>query len=192
MCETSQPKEPAGLAPAAGPDQSVSLPPGLFEALRRPSARNSISRSLQDFDNGIMDVCSADATKQGALINKYDLTCPRTGCGCVILKRDVGMWVEGASVGMDDPNRPLHPDLAPLPVPPATAHWWLITPSPMEFENIGFTRAVQFSGETPGPTRTLKWLICAECDLGPLGWTEEGSKEFWLACSRVKYSIQGN
>ncbi|KAI6044537.1 Mss4-like protein [Pisolithus marmoratus] len=190
MCDTPRPGGTAGsLAPEIGPDQSVSLPPGLFAALQRPSACNSTVRSLQDFDNGVMDVCSTDVMKQGVLTNKYDLTCPRTGCGCVILKRDGGMWVEGASVGIDDPNRPMHPDLTPLPVPPATAHWWLITPSPMEFENIGFTRAIQLGGDTSGPTKQLKWLICAECDLGPLGWTEVGGKEFWLACSRVKYKL---
>ena len=33
----------------------------------------------------------------------------------------------------------------------------------------------------------LKLLACAECDLGPLGWCEEGGKEFWLACPRVGY-----
>ena len=33
----------------------------------------------------------------------------------------------------------------------------------------------------------LKLLACAECDLGPLGWCEEGGKEFWLACTRVGY-----
>lgn len=189
MCDTSQVRGGTGLAPS--PDQPVSLPPGLFEALRRPPARNSTARSLQDFDSGVMDVCSTDVTRQGVLKNKYDLTCPRTGCGSIILKSDVGMWVEGAGVEMDDPNRPVHPELTPLPLPPATVHWWLITPSPMEFENIGFTRAVRSNvGETSGPTKKLKFLICAECDLGPLGWTEEGGKEFWLACSRVKYNIQ--
>ena len=33
----------------------------------------------------------------------------------------------------------------------------------------------------------LKLLACAECDLGPLGWCEEGGKEFWLTCTRVGY-----
>ena len=35
--------------------------------------------------------------------------------------------------------------------------------------------------------KKLKLLACAECDLGPLGWSEEGGTEFWLACSRVGY-----
>lgn len=39
------------------------------------------------------------------------------------------------------------PDLAALPTPPETAQWWLITPSPMEFENVGFTRPVQSLAE---------------------------------------------
>jgi hypothetical protein len=73
----------------------------------------------------------------------------------------------------------------------------------MQFENIGFTRPMQFEGQhntdssficpnntigTPAATdRKLKLLICAECDLGPLGWCEERGTEFWLACSRVGY-----
>lgn len=108
---------------------------------------------------------------------------------------------------MDPPNKPIHPDLTLLPAPPATTHWWLIRPSPFAFENIGFTRPVPPGDKSSGtrsvfevlhslsdapfheePTKKLKLLICAECDLGPLGWTEEGGTEFWLACSRVKYS----
>jgi len=38
-------------------------------------------------------------------------------------------------------------------------------------------------------TQRLKLLACAECDLGPLGWSEEGGSEYWLACSRVRYGI---
>lgn len=33
----------------------------------------------------------------------------------------------------------------------------------------------------------LKLLACGECDLGPLGWSEEGGFEYWLACARVGY-----
>lgn len=35
--------------------------------------------------------------------------------------------------------------------------------------------------------RRMKLLICAECELGPIGWCEEGGSEFWIACSRVAY-----
>ena len=37
--------------------------------------------------------------------------------------------------------------------------------------------------------KQLKLLACAECDLGPLGWSEESGSEFWLACARVGYSV---
>jgi hypothetical protein len=33
-----------------------------------------------------------------------------------------------------------HPDLPALPAPPEKVHWWLVTPSPMSFENVGFSK----------------------------------------------------
>lgn len=36
-----------------------------------------------------------------------------------------------------------NPMLLPLPTPPETAQWWLITPSPLLFENIGTSRPLQ-------------------------------------------------
>ena len=76
----------------------------------------------------------------------------------------------------------------------------------MTFENIGFSRPVHSAGMAPlsgfyiyiqmsyvllhtAPGKTFKLLSCAECDLGPLGWTE-GEPEFWLACGRVGYRVQ--
>ena len=44
-----------------------------------------------------------------------------------------------------------------------------------------------FCGNTFFAGQQLKLLACAECDLGPLGWSEEGGSEYWLACSRVSY-----
>ena len=55
----------------------------------------------------------------------------------------------------------------------------------MSFENIGFTRPVGNLSATPG--KQMKLLICGECDLGPLGWCEQGGSEFWLAVGRVGY-----
>ncbi|KAG7553573.1 hypothetical protein FFLO_03005 [Filobasidium floriforme] len=57
----------------------------------------------------------------------------------------------------------------------------------MVFENIGFTRNVKV--EDKGQQKEgLKWLICAECDIGPLGWCYEGETEAWLSPSRLKYA----
>jgi len=159
------------------------LPPGIMDALqcRRNIVRSS--RLLSDFPNGIPDLTKTDGT-EGVLVNKLDLLCPKADCGSVILKNGVAKWVEQSSIQLQPANYPIHPDLPPLPVPPETAQWWLITGSPMVFENIGFTHPVQ---PLTNSGQRLKLLACAECDLGPLGWSEEGGSEYWLACSRVSY-----
>ncbi|KAG1883770.1 Mss4-like protein [Suillus subluteus] len=163
-----------------------SLPPGALEALQRPSnsGDRSTIRKLSDFDQGLLAVSASHDKNLGELTHKFDLLCPRNGCGSVILKAGVGRCVERDSVELDIAKEPLHPDLPALPDPPATTHWWLVTPNIMDFENIGFTKPVQKDAVA---AQKLKFLICAECDLGPLGWCEEGGHEFWLACSRVGY-----
>lgn len=72
--------------------------------------------------------------------------------------------------------------------------YWFVTGSPFAFDNIGFSRAVEVAEALPasapgveGATGRVKWLICAECDLGPLGWSFEGGKEAWLAVDRLRY-----
>jgi len=142
-----------------------------------------LSRLLSDFPNGIADLTNTDG-REGVLVNKFDLLCPRANCGSVILKNGVAKWVEQSSIELQPTNYPIHPDLPPLPVPPETAPWWLVTGSPMSFENIAFTHPVE---PLTSSGRHLKLLACAECDLGPLGWSEEGGSEYFLACSRVGY-----
>ncbi|KAG1765545.1 hypothetical protein EDD22DRAFT_880418 [Suillus occidentalis] len=151
------------------------LPPGALDALKRPSNAGDRSRirKLSDFENGVLAVVASHDKDPAELTHKFDLLCPRNGC-----ERD--------SVELDITKQPLHPDLPALPAPPATAQWWLVAPTVMEFENIGFTNPVQQDAAAP----KLKFLICAECDLGPLGWCEAGVDEFWLACSRVGYRLK--
>ncbi|KAJ6551468.1 Mss4-like protein [Mycena capillaripes] len=165
-----------GLSPI--PPYQGNPPAGVFEALQRPSNSNHIPRLLASFPGGIAEVSSNESN---VLLNKFDLLCPRSDCGSVILNRGVAKFIETASVQLEPANHPQHPLLPALPLSPAIAEWWLVTPSAMEFENIGFSRATQSLGEK------IKLLACAECDLGPVGWCKEGGTEFWLACSRVGY-----
>ncbi|KAF5389961.1 hypothetical protein D9757_003562 [Collybiopsis confluens] len=165
--------------------QSLSQPPaGLWGALQASSSRNRPKpRSLASFENGISDLIEADGAET---FNKHDLLCPREGCASIILKKGVGKLKEGQSIQIEPQDIPAHPLLPALPSSSESTQWWLITPSPMQFENIGFSRPVQSLSLSPSGNK-LKLLACAECDLGPLGWSEEGGSEFWLACSRIGY-----
>jgi hypothetical protein len=69
------------------------------------------------------------------------------------------------------------------------AGYWSI-PTRLSFENIGFSKTA--------PGSTIKYLVCADCEFGPLGYTDtagkdlgrdlEGSKgEFLVAVDRVRY-----
>ncbi|KAK2467925.1 hypothetical protein APHAL10511_000220 [Amanita phalloides] len=167
---------------ASAPDQRQLK--ALWEALQRASKRDKPpSQLLSEFAGGIADVVSTD---DDGSINKYDLLCPRKECGSVILKKGVAMLAERPSVQLEPTDAERHELLPALPEAPEGMEWWLISPSPMAFENIGFSRPVS----SPSSQGThLKLLACAECDLGPLGWSVEGGREFWLASTRVGYQL---
>lgn len=95
---------------------------------------------------------------------------------------------------------------------------WLVT-SPLTFENIGFTKGVLVNAiEGEAATRavaslpegaSIRYLACADCDCGPLGWHVEhkGSdlgrdvdseiatgasgpiREFLIAVERCRYKL---
>ncbi|KZT25593.1 Mss4-like protein [Neolentinus lepideus HHB14362 ss-1] len=164
--------------PWAGPStsQSQQIPAGLWEALQSPSSRpKRTTKLLGTFSDGLQDVTSENS-------NKFDLLCPRDGCGSIILKSGAATLTERPSIQLEPPE--FQTSLAPLPDPQTRTHWWLVTPSPMAFENIGFSKPLVGSTNP-----NMKLLACAECDLGPLGWCEQGGKEFWLAAGRVRYSV---
>lgn len=63
----------------------------------------------------------------------------------------------------------------------------------MAFENVGYSRSGDIALPSTVPRleqdkgRKVKWLICAECDLGPVGWSFEGGQDSYLAVDRVRY-----
>ncbi|TDL22530.1 acyl-CoA N-acyltransferase [Rickenella mellea] len=155
-------------------------PPGILEALQRSATRSR--PNVQPFS----DVQSVSEPGDGnAHTNKYDLLCPRNDCGSTILKPGVAELIHAPSVELEPAGHSPTSPLIPLEPPPTQMPWWLVKPSPMAFENIGFTRPVPQLQPSAGPK--MKLLICAECDLGPLGYCVEGGTEFWLACNRVGY-----
>ncbi|CAE6427849.1 unnamed protein product [Rhizoctonia solani] len=149
----------------------------ILAALQAQSARpKPAQQAYTSFVHPSTDLTFDD---QSVRYNTFKLTCPRPQCGSLILSRGVGTWVP------PDDTTTTHPEIFtspqsefPIALPDGPTGWWLVKPSPMQFENIGFSRAV---GE-------IKYLSCAECDLGPLGWcVERGPTEFWVNAARVGY-----
>lgn len=58
-------------------------------------------------------------------------------------------------------------------------HWLVV--DMFHFENVGFSKTIE----------DFKYLICADCEIGPIGWHSTASpSEFYIACTRVKYGTQ--
>lgn len=53
----------------------------------------------------------------------------------------------------------------------------------MTFENISFSKDAIVDG------RKLKYLACADCDVGPIGWHDTSSGEYLLDVRRVRYRL---
>ncbi|XP_029990732.1 guanine nucleotide exchange factor MSS4 [Sphaeramia orbicularis] len=57
------------------------------------------------------------------------------------------------------------------------AHW--LVPDMYDFENVGFTNNVG----------RIKYLICADCEIGPIGWhCLDDKRSFYVALERVTHS----
>ncbi|GAB1521212.1 hypothetical protein RhiTH_004303 [Rhizoctonia solani] len=151
----------------------------ILAALQSQSTRpKSGQRAYASFEDPFINLTYED---QSVRYNTFKLTCPRSQCGSLILLRGVGVWTPAQRTTIypeifDSPQSDF-----PVPLPEEPTGWWLVKPSPMQFENIGFSRAVGGDGG-------IKYLSCAECDLGPLGWcVERGPTEFWVNAGRVGY-----
>ena len=87
----------SGTDSESPPSQIQQLPPGIWDALQRRQNIVRLSRLLSDFPNGIADLTNTDR-REGVLVNKFDLLCPKANCGSVILKNGVATWVEQSSI----------------------------------------------------------------------------------------------
>ncbi|THH07645.1 hypothetical protein EW145_g3244 [Phellinidium pouzarii] len=109
-----------------------------------------------ELEYGIGDVVTLDqsgSVSDGG-VNKYVLLCPRSGCGCVILRDGVGKLIQKDAIELEPSEKAPTALLTPLPPAGQPIHCWLVQPSPMAFENIGFSRPV--GEELDDPTSMAK------------------------------------
>lgn len=161
--------------------------------------------------------------------NKDSLYCPRGACKCLLLKAGAAFWVERSvapvcfsfrvfsfeKARLTDQAQLLDQTVKPTPCPPdfpppvdpeqsMIGYWSAQPPSALTFENVGFSKSLG----------SIKFLTCADCDCGPLGWHDTqgadlardveklihqpaggekngsgggGQKEFLLDAKRVRY-----
>lgn len=183
--------EPSGLRNAQTADEIIrkdSGPPShadIAKALQASSSRpRNDLQGYEDFEPSevIRDLCTDPTGRK----NARKLYCPREGCGSCILSEGLSELVVGdGSLLPQDPAAPFQPDPMPASGDEKGIYYWHVAGSPFAFDNIGFTRNAVEAG--PGKPK-LKWLICAECDLGPLGYCYERGKEAWVGVGRVKYA----
>jgi len=162
----------------------------IMQALKEQQSRAKSSRveklTLLSFSGGVSQLVDGDNR------NRFDILCPRPGCSSIILKSGSTTLTERPSVILDKTDNLPPPDLLPqLPSPLVPMWTWKIGPpaNPMIFENIGFSRDLPGVTSPPSNNPITKLLTCAECDLGPLGWCEQGESgmTYWLVCNRLGY-----
>ncbi|RIA94173.1 Mss4-like protein [Glomus cerebriforme] len=114
--------------------------------------------------------------------NAFDIYC---ACQSLILRANLGTWVERPKDKLKLPEGQVLKK--PYPETPSSSDdeapnqgFWALNDI-MAFENIGVSRPID-SG--------VKYLCCASCDIGPLGYNDTNStaNEFLIAVDRVTYS----
>lgn len=97
---------------------------------------------------------------------------------------------------------PLLPRRIDAPPRPSAASphlgYWTLS-SPLAFENIGFTRSLPPSSSHPPPgqaqpattTSQIKYLTCADCDFGPLGWHDTEGRDLGVEVQEENEGANG-
>ncbi|KAG5519812.1 hypothetical protein PMAC_000085 [Pneumocystis sp. 'macacae'] len=111
--------------------------------------------------------------------NAETLYCPYPKCKSVILLKGMGVLVYRK-------NRIFHKN-GSISSSDIMSTFWTVS-SPFVFENLGFSRNIEGN---------IKFLTCADCDRGPLGYYDpnvlnNGKEEYLLATDKVAYGISSN
>ncbi|GAA99831.1 uncharacterized protein L969DRAFT_14525 [Mixia osmundae IAM 14324] len=124
------------------------------------AALQSTAGKKRDRSEGVLLSSLSPDELTAAGKNALSLFCPRPQCRCLILRPSEARSARRAH------------EIPPLPADVAVSNdaeqVWLV-PSALTFENIGFSKTA--------PGSTTKYLICADCDLGPLGWIDTGGED---------------
>ncbi|KAI9183297.1 hypothetical protein H9P43_004214 [Blastocladiella emersonii ATCC 22665] len=123
----------------------------------------------------------ASITSDDKGTNVFRVYCPNPKCRCLLLRENLGTVVKRtpkyalprlvASEASDEDNDG------------EVETEYFEVRDMMQFENIGFTKTLNGA---------VKFLTCADCDLGPLGFQEVGANAYtgcFLHASRVRYLV---
>ena len=101
--------------------------------------------------------------------NRLKVTCPCCDCAILVPKAATFIQKEQEIPHMKKTENPGDTELI--------NDFWMVQDM-FHFENIGFLKAV----------KNMKYLICADCEVGPLGWHDTNDKKaFYIALSRVNH-----
>ncbi|KAK9323940.1 Mss4-like protein [Lipomyces orientalis] len=118
--------------------------------------------------------------------NIYKLYCPYNNCSSVILSPGMGILRRRAQIPKSFTD--LEKDEKELSTSESDREddlFWVLE-DPFDFDNLGFSKS---------SSAGVKYLACADCDRGPLGYhdsnfvAEEGGKEFLLRANLVLYVL---
>ncbi|CCJ30304.1 unnamed protein product [Pneumocystis jirovecii] len=124
-----------------------------------------------------MSIINCDATE--GIKNAETLYCPYPKCKSVILLKDMGVLVYRKNkISYKNDN---------VSSSDTMSTFWTVS-SPFVFENLGFSKNIEGN---------IKFLACADCDRGPLGYYDpnvlnNGEEEYLLATDKVAYGIPSN
>ena len=113
--------------------------------------------------------------------NNKKMRCLR--CNSLVLEMDVAVYRENESP-IEIPSMKKKQDLVmnsksndAIIISESSSRFWLLNDM-LQFENIGFTNTVD----------KKKYLICADCEIGPLGFQNlDKPNEFLVCVERVRY-----
>ncbi|ORZ21164.1 Mss4-like protein [Absidia repens] len=111
--------------------------------------------------------------------NKADLLCPKSDCQCVILRKNTAVLVQRDGDKLSLPETSLPTDaLIDQDKDKDEIQFWCLADM-MDFDNVGFSKTIG----------TVKYLSCADCDLGPIGYHDTASapKEYLVSIQRARY-----
>ncbi|SAM07015.1 hypothetical protein [Absidia glauca] len=103
----------------------------------------------------------------------------KQGCKCVILRKNTAVLVQRDGAKLSLPETSLPEDaLVDQGKDKEEIQFWCLSEM-MDFDNVGFSKTIG----------TVKYLSCADCDLGPIGYhdTAESPKEYLVSIKRVRY-----